>query len=177
MNRENWPLVIDEPIEVKDFKKITDHFYEIYLISMKKNWKITTCDWLNLETLGFWPIMPKKLPQTLIRRLQPDLLASSIPFTLWLTSNQVGDTRSIWANLILIQDQQCPRRERSSLVVLQTLVSHRNYIWPGPCVRCGACFQEAICTQPTVSWMKTLLYGRLCTPTPTMRLQGLSYQL
>jgi hypothetical protein len=37
--------------------------YEICLKSIKKNWKITICNWLDLETLGFWPIMPKNLPK------------------------------------------------------------------------------------------------------------------
>ena len=30
--------------------------YEIYLKLVKENWKLT-CNWLDLETLGFWPIM------------------------------------------------------------------------------------------------------------------------
>jgi hypothetical protein len=32
------------------------------LILIKKNWKITTCTWLDLGILGFWPIMSKNLP-------------------------------------------------------------------------------------------------------------------
>ena len=41
--------------------KISHHFggiYGIYPNLMKKNWKISICYWLDLETLGFWPIMP-----------------------------------------------------------------------------------------------------------------------
>ena len=33
----------------------------IYLKLIKKNQKITTCNQLDLETLGSWPIMPKNL--------------------------------------------------------------------------------------------------------------------
>jgi hypothetical protein len=45
-----------EPVEVQDFKKITHHLRGIsrmYLLSfMKKNQIITTCNRLDLETLG-----------------------------------------------------------------------------------------------------------------------------
>ena len=61
MNRENRPLVTDEPIEfenqpieVQDFKKITHHFrgiYGIYFKLLTKNRKITACNQLDLETL------------------------------------------------------------------------------------------------------------------------------
>ena len=40
MNEEIWPLVIDEPVEVQDFNKLTNQFkriYEIYLQLRKKN--------------------------------------------------------------------------------------------------------------------------------------------
>ena len=30
---------------------------------VRKNWKLTTYNWLDLETLGFWPIMPKIFPR------------------------------------------------------------------------------------------------------------------
>jgi hypothetical protein len=43
-------------VEVKDFRKVTDHFggiYGIHLISMKKNRKITASNRLGFETLGF----------------------------------------------------------------------------------------------------------------------------
>ena len=35
MNEEIWPLVIDEPVEVQDFNKLTNQFkriYEIYIM-------------------------------------------------------------------------------------------------------------------------------------------------
>ena len=35
MNRENWPLVVDEPVEVQDFRKITHHIRGIYGIYLK----------------------------------------------------------------------------------------------------------------------------------------------
>ena len=63
MNWEHRPLVTDDPVEfeinlvkVEDFRKITHHFvgiYRIYLKLMKRNRKITTCTWLDLETLAF----------------------------------------------------------------------------------------------------------------------------
>ena len=48
------------------FSIITDHTREIYGICLqliKKNRKITTCNPLDLETVGSWPIMPKNLPE------------------------------------------------------------------------------------------------------------------
>ena len=36
--------------------------YRIYLDIIKKDWKIATCNWLDLETIGSWLIMPKNLP-------------------------------------------------------------------------------------------------------------------
>ena len=56
--RDNW-------LKLKDFRKITDHFrgiHRIYPRLIKKNWKITMRHWLDLETLGSWPIIPKNLP-------------------------------------------------------------------------------------------------------------------
>ena len=67
-NKENSLLVTYEPyefekqlVEAQNFKKFTSHLreiYEIYLKPMKENWKITTCNQLDLGTLGFGPIMP-----------------------------------------------------------------------------------------------------------------------
>ena len=51
-------------LKFRDIRRITDHFRgicRIYLKSVKKNQKITTCNWLDLETLGFWLIMPRRL--------------------------------------------------------------------------------------------------------------------
>ena len=45
-------------------RKTTDHFRgmcRMHLNLLKKSWKITTCNRLDLETIGFWPIMPQKL--------------------------------------------------------------------------------------------------------------------
>jgi hypothetical protein len=33
MNKENWPIVTAELVEVQDFKKITDHLKEVINIS------------------------------------------------------------------------------------------------------------------------------------------------
>ena len=67
MNRENWPPLTDELVEVQDFRKVTDHFRWIYILCLKlikKNRKITKSNQLDLETLGFWPNMPKISPNT-----------------------------------------------------------------------------------------------------------------
>ena len=56
MNGENGLQVTNEPIEVQDFRKIIDHLrgvYGIYLKLIQKNQKITTCNHLDLESLGF----------------------------------------------------------------------------------------------------------------------------
>ena len=72
MNGEDRLLVTDElvqlkkwPVEVQDIRKITNHFWgicEIYIRLVMKIRKISTSNQLNLETLEFWPIMPKNLP-------------------------------------------------------------------------------------------------------------------
>ena len=65
MNRENRLLVTDEPVEVQDFKKITNpsrRIYRIYIKLIKKIRKMSTCNQLDLETLGSQPVMPKNLP-------------------------------------------------------------------------------------------------------------------
>ena len=58
------PLVTDEPVEVYDCKKSTDHFigiYRIYPNVMKEIKRMSTCNWLDLQTLGSQPIMRKNL--------------------------------------------------------------------------------------------------------------------
>ena len=49
-----------------DFRRITDHFRgiyrRIYLKWIKHNWKMSTCNRLDLESLGSWPTMPKNFP-------------------------------------------------------------------------------------------------------------------
>jgi hypothetical protein len=51
--------------EVEDCKKITDRFrgiYRIYPDLIKENRRMSTCDRLDLQTLGSQPVMPKNLP-------------------------------------------------------------------------------------------------------------------
>ena len=64
---ENRQLVTDEPVEfekqpveVQDFRRITDHFrgiYGIYLKFIQKILRIPTCNRLDLQTLGSQPII------------------------------------------------------------------------------------------------------------------------
>ena len=52
-------------VEVQDFGIITDPFRGmcgIYPNSSKKHHKMSTCNWLDLETLGSQPIMPQNPP-------------------------------------------------------------------------------------------------------------------
>lgn len=64
-------------LSLRDFRKIIHHFrgiYGIYLKLMKKTRTMdTTCNQLNLETLGFWPLMSRKSPQTLISNSRWDM--------------------------------------------------------------------------------------------------------
>ena len=65
MIRKNQHLVTDEPVEVQDCMKTTDHFrgiYRIYPNLVKENRRMSTCNRLDLQTLGSQPIMPKNLP-------------------------------------------------------------------------------------------------------------------
>ena len=69
---ENRRLVTDEPVEfekqpveAQDYRKIDDHFrgsYRIYPNLIKENRRMSTCNRLDLQTLGFQPIMSKNLP-------------------------------------------------------------------------------------------------------------------
>ena len=89
---ENQPLVIDEPVEfekwpvkVQDFMKTTHRFRgicKIYLKLIKKNRDITTCNRLDLETLGSWPVVCKNLLQT----LEGSLFQQNI-FSPWIWSH------------------------------------------------------------------------------------------
>ena len=68
---ENRQLVTDGPVEfekypvdVQDYRKITDHFrgmYRIYPNSIKENRRMWTCNRSDLQTLRSQPIMPKNL--------------------------------------------------------------------------------------------------------------------
>jgi len=56
MKGENILQVTDEPVEVQDFIKIIDHLrgiYGTYLKLIQTNRKITTCNELDLKSLGF----------------------------------------------------------------------------------------------------------------------------
>ena len=51
---------------MEDYRKITDHFrgiYRIYPNLIKENRRMWTCNRLDLQTLGFQPVMPKNLPE------------------------------------------------------------------------------------------------------------------
>ena len=74
---ENRGLVTDEPVEfekqpveVQDHRKITDHFrgiYTIYPNLIKEHRRMSTCDQLDLQTLGSQPIMhAQKSPRSLL---------------------------------------------------------------------------------------------------------------
>ena len=64
----------------KKWLYILEKFMECNLNLMKKNQKITTYNQLDLETLEFWPIMPKNLPTLMpfywsaFQNDQPDLI-------------------------------------------------------------------------------------------------------
>ena len=69
---ENWPLVTNElvelekwPVEVQDRRNITDHFrgiYRIYPYLIKERQRMSTCNRVDLQTLGSLPVMPKNVP-------------------------------------------------------------------------------------------------------------------
>jgi hypothetical protein len=62
---ENRQLVTNEPVEVQDCGKMTNHFrgiYRIYPNVIKKNRRMSTCNQMDLQTLGSQPIMPKIFP-------------------------------------------------------------------------------------------------------------------
>ena len=53
------------PVEVQYCRNRTDHFrgvYRIYPNLIKEHRRMSTCNWLDLQTLGSQPIMPKNLP-------------------------------------------------------------------------------------------------------------------
>ena len=65
MIRENRQLVANEPVEVQDCRKISDHFrgiYRIYPNLVEENRRMSTCSRLDLQTQGSQPVMPKNLP-------------------------------------------------------------------------------------------------------------------
>ena len=69
MTGENQQLVTDEPVEVHDGRKIPDHFrgiYRIYPNLIKENQRMSTCNRLDLQTLGSQQVMPKNHPKPVI---------------------------------------------------------------------------------------------------------------
>ena len=67
MYGKNPWLVAYEPVEVQDFKKVTEHLRiisRIYIKWIKQNQKMWTCNRLDLESLESWPTMPKNFPDT-----------------------------------------------------------------------------------------------------------------
>ena len=71
-----------KPVEVQDCKKITDHFrdiYRIYTILIKENRRMSTCNRLDLQTLGSQPvIMPKNLPDHCDECIQIEVVAPTL---------------------------------------------------------------------------------------------------
>ena len=77
---KNWQWVTIEPVEfekwsveVQDCMKITNYFrgiYEIYPNLMKENRRMSTCNRLDLQTLGSQPFMLKNLPNHWCKRLK-----------------------------------------------------------------------------------------------------------
>ena len=73
MSEKNRQLVTDEHIrlslrnksvEAGDFRRVTDHLrgiYRVHLKWVKQNWKMSTCNRLDLESLRSWPTMSKNL--------------------------------------------------------------------------------------------------------------------
>ena len=71
-NKEIQPPVTNGLVEfekslvrVQDFRQISDHFrwiYTTYIKSIKQNWKISTCNQLDLKTLGNSTSFAQNLP-------------------------------------------------------------------------------------------------------------------
>ena len=70
---EAWLLIADEQLWVweitswrsrlqEELPSILEECMEYTPNPIKKNQMISTCDWLELVTLGSWPIMPQNLP-------------------------------------------------------------------------------------------------------------------
>ena len=65
----NEPVEFEKwPVEAQDCRKITDHFrgiYRIYPNLIKENWRISTCNRLDLQTLRSEPEYARKSPRSL----------------------------------------------------------------------------------------------------------------
>ena len=89
--KENRQLVINEPVEVQDCRKITDHFrgiYRVYPSLIKDNWKMSTCNRFDLGRLGYWLVIPRNLPGTepveiLVFASPTGYMLTSSGFPLW----------------------------------------------------------------------------------------------
>jgi hypothetical protein len=56
-------------VDAQDFRNITNYFrgiYGTYLLSVKKNWKITTCNRSDLENTRIWTHDAQKSPWKLV---------------------------------------------------------------------------------------------------------------
>ena len=55
----------DNRFKLKTAGKITNHLRGIcgiYPKLIKENQRMSTCNWLDMQTLGYQPVIPKKLP-------------------------------------------------------------------------------------------------------------------
>ena len=92
---ENRQLVEDEPVEVHNCRKITDHFrgiYRTYPNLIKEIRKMWTCNRLDLQALGSQPIMPKNLPDHCSFPLESRaqlLIYFVLNLGIWITSMKV----------------------------------------------------------------------------------------
>ena len=110
-NGENRLLVTDEPVEVQDSRKTTDHFRgicRVFLKLLKKSQKITTCNQLDLETLGFCPIMPKepsRMPSFGIRLFPFQRTMSESP--IWMLVNPRRLSACPWKRNSILRKHFC----------------------------------------------------------------------
>ena len=139
---ENRQLVANEPVEVHDCRKITDHFrgiYWIYRTLIKENQRMWTCNRLDLQAVGSEPVMPKNLPDhwlvlrwslpQLRRRrccgLVPQINSVNTRELSWtrLTSIPHAIPDGCWHCIVLINNK-CPRNGER--------ISDRGDFWPQP---------------------------------------------
>ena len=101
-------------VEGEDLRRITDHFGRIYSIFLKlilKNRRMSTCNhWLDLQTLGSQPVMPKNLPDhwfIWVPKTMREVCSASIlklPSTLFSSrvSSFLGEVG--WPQIVTISD-------------------------------------------------------------------------
>ena len=113
MNGENRVLVIDElvafeklPVEVQDCRKNYRSFKRNLQskpqIRIIKNREIATCNQLDLESLGFWLIMPNNLPGHCLKTFSSNeweerILCNNIPFSPTWPRTSVGGSMNVLA--------------------------------------------------------------------------------